>query len=124
MEKPGKKKGIMTWKGIMPGIEPVSWLSMKVTARCGHQPISPGGLPLGSDSRQYSVFLTASCRMPFMGKSKAHEACLHASSQLHSCCLATSWLYSRFFPSHLESPPPPITLALSKCFRDRELGWL
>jgi len=26
-------------------VEPVSWLSMNVTARDGHHPISPGGLP-------------------------------------------------------------------------------
>ncbi len=32
----------------------MSWFSRKVTAREGHQPITPGGLPLESRSLQYS----------------------------------------------------------------------
>jgi hypothetical protein len=43
---------------------PVSWLSVKVTARCGTQPTSPGGRPAGSRSRQNSVCWIARCRMP------------------------------------------------------------
>ena len=43
---------------------PVSWFSMKVTAREGHMPSMPGGRPWGSTSRQYSRLATASCRMP------------------------------------------------------------
>jgi hypothetical protein len=44
-------------------VEPVSWFSKKVTAREGHQPITPGGLPCGSISRQYSL-CSAECKMP------------------------------------------------------------
>ena len=39
----------------------MSWLSRKVTARDGHQPATPGGLPCASFSRQYSFFSSASC---------------------------------------------------------------
>lgn len=39
---------VQTW------VEPVSWFSMKVTARDGHHPTTPGGFPFWSDNRQYS----------------------------------------------------------------------
>jgi hypothetical protein len=35
--------------------------SRKVVERLGHQPITPGGLRLGSDKRQYSLRLNTSC---------------------------------------------------------------
>ena len=43
---------------------PVSWFSMKLTARDGHIPRSPGGRPWLSMSRQYSPLPMASCSMP------------------------------------------------------------
>ena len=43
---------------------PVSWFSMKVTAREGHMPIMPGGRPWLSTSRQYSRRATASWSTP------------------------------------------------------------
>ena len=47
-------------------VEPVSWFSRKVTAREGHQPMRPGGLPAASLSRQYSQRSKAACRMPLV----------------------------------------------------------
>lgn len=41
-------------------VDPVSWLSRKVTAREGHHPITPGGFPCGS-RRRHNCPLTASC---------------------------------------------------------------
>lgn len=52
-------------------VDPVSWLSTKVTALLGHHPIRPGGLPAPSFMRQYCTCFTASCKMPLVGKSKA-----------------------------------------------------
>lgn len=42
------KGEVQTW------VEPVSWFSIKVTARDGHHPRTPGGFPFWSDKRQYS----------------------------------------------------------------------
>jgi hypothetical protein len=39
---------------IQTCVEPVSWFSIKVTARDGHHPRTPGGFPCWSDKRQYS----------------------------------------------------------------------
>ncbi|GJM86948.1 hypothetical protein PR202_ga02853 [Eleusine coracana subsp. coracana] len=36
---------LLAGKGHMCCVEPVSWLSMKVTALAGHHPIMPGALP-------------------------------------------------------------------------------
>jgi hypothetical protein len=44
-------------------VEPVSWFSRKVTAREGHHPMTPGGLPVGSISLQNSP-CRAECSMP------------------------------------------------------------
>ena len=41
--------------------DPVSWLSVNVTAISGHHPIRPGALPWLSHSRQYWPLPTASC---------------------------------------------------------------
>lgn len=77
---------------------PVSWLSMKVTEREGHQPMRPGGLFSLSRRRQYCVLATASARMPLVGKSNSvHPPAL--SSQSHSTCRGPFWLCS--------SPSPP-----------------
>ncbi len=48
-------------KGQWLSVEPVSWLSMKVMARLGHMPMTPGGRPWLSTMRQYSRRPTASC---------------------------------------------------------------
>ena len=142
-------------KGQWRCVDPVSWLSMKVTARPGHHPIRPGGLPLLSRSRQYCLRAesrrkvrqrqslaarplaprstpspiyfrqgrpahacrTASCRMPLVGKSKAHAWLSHPSNQLHRLCRAASctksssepflqmgWVFQGNFTSR---PPAP-----------------
>lgn len=64
---------------------------MKVTAREGHHPISPGFLPSASRRRQYSVFFTASFRMPLVVKSKAATPPA-LSIQSHRVCLGPFWL--------------------------------
>lgn len=48
-----------------------------------HQPISPGGLPLPSLRRHSSFFLRASCKIPFVGKSKAVLVFWESFSQSH-----------------------------------------
>ena len=48
--------------GWVQGWITVSWFSRKVTARDGHQPITPGGFPLASRSRQYSLRCAAQQR--------------------------------------------------------------
>ena len=49
----------------------MSWFSRKVTAREGHQPINPGGLPAASRRRQNSPRSNTACRMPLVVTSKA-----------------------------------------------------
>ena len=61
----------------------MSWLSTKVTARWGHQPISPGGLPSASLRRQSSFLATASCSTALVAKSNAAVDAFARSSQSH-----------------------------------------
>mmetsp|Transcript_5541 Transcript_5541/g.14943 ORF Transcript_5541/g.14943 Transcript_5541/m.14943 type:complete len:204 (+) Transcript_5541:791-1402(+) len=74
-------------------VDPVSWLSRKVTAREGHSPMTPGGLPSLSASRQYSQRPTASCKIPLVVKSKAEDMPPVLSHQSTVCCLWLSWEY-------------------------------
>ena len=64
-------------------VPPVSWLSTKVTARWGHQPIRPGGLPSLSLNRQSSFLATASCSTALVAKSNAAVEPFARSSQSH-----------------------------------------
>jgi hypothetical protein len=73
------------------GRVPVSWLSVKVHALFGAQPLMPGGLPSLSRSRSNSVFLTASWSWPLRTKSKA-AACLADLAQSTMACRVRSWL--------------------------------
>jgi len=63
-------KGIAVSGGVMEGLVGACVRSLRcreskqcgrLTARCGVHPMRPGGRPAGSRSRQYSVFLIASC---------------------------------------------------------------
>jgi len=67
-------------------VEPVSWFSRKVTAREGHQPMTPGGLPWGSISRQYSLW-RAEWRIPCTtrGPHPHSEYCLWHTTPVLYC---------------------------------------
>ncbi|BAT08443.1 Os09g0457532 [Oryza sativa Japonica Group] len=73
-------------------VEPVSWLSMKVTAFSGSQPIIPGALPLPSFIRHSSP-CTAACSSPLVVKSNADAGPPTACAQFTSSCRSPSWFH-------------------------------
>ena len=90
---------------------PVSWFSMKLTARDGHIPRSPGGRPWLSMSRQNSPLPMASCRMPALQRSILLQRRLAAEGMQTACallcllslrawpsarCVQTAWELSEF----------------------------
>jgi hypothetical protein len=80
-------------------VDPVSWLSMNVTAFSGVHPIKPAALPELSRSRQSSP-CTAACSNPLVVKSNAIAGSPTACTQSTSSCRHWSWLGDGF-PSPL-----------------------